>query len=150
MAETEELKSVKKAREDVAKTTEFLETLKTIGIEVPKTLIKSLNVLKKALDTGTDIADAAGETSDALKKYEKDLEKACRKMKDDETMACERETLRKWQRNRVRFVLSIEEKSSVVSKSIQKTVARYTPKLICERFAYCAKEAEKAGQNKTR
>jgi conjugal transfer/entry exclusion protein len=148
MPETDEQKAFKKTQEDVRKAREMLKTLEKLGVEVPKELTKKLNTLQKALDAAEDVADAATEASEALNEYQQTLVDACKKMGDEDAMVCEARVARQWQAHAVKFTLDIEDKSSVVAKSIQKTVARYTPKVICKNFDYCAKEAEKAEKKK--
>lgn len=148
MPETDEEKLFKKTQEDVRSAREMLRTLEKMGIDVPKTLIKKLDHLQKALDTAEDVADAATEASEALDEYQETLINACKKMGSEDGMVCEAKIERQWQAHAVKFTLSIKDKSSVFSKSVQKTVARYTPKAICKSFEYCAEEAKKAERKK--
>lgn len=150
MPETDEEQLFKKTQEDVRKAREMLKTLEKMGLDVPKALIKKLDTLQKALDAAEDVADAAGEAKEALNEYQETMVDACKKMETDDGVVCEAKIARKWQSYGVKFTLDIKDKSSVVAKSIQKTVARYTPKLICSNFDYCAKEAEKAEKKKNK
>lgn len=146
MSQNDQEKTFKKTQEDVRKARKFLKTLEKVGVEIPRGILKKLDRLQVALDAGVDVADAAKEASVALGEYEASLMTACKKMGEDDALICEAKVARKWQALNVRFVLAIEESSSVVSKAIRKTVVRYTPKAICARFDYCSQESKKAGK----
>ena len=143
MAEGMTKEDLTKTQDEIKKAREMLKTLEKLGLEVPKELMKKLDWLQKALDAAEDVADAATEASEALREYEATLNDACKKMGAEDAAVCEAKIMRGWQARGVKFTLDIEEKSSVVAKSIQKTVARYTPKMICKQFDYCASEAKK-------
>ena len=148
MPETEEQKVFKKTQDDVRTAREMLKKLEKLGVDVPKELLKKLNMLQKALDAAEDVADAATEASKALNEYQQTLTDACKKMGEEDAMVCEAKIFSQWQKQNVSFTLDIKEKSSVVAKFIQKTVARYSPKIICSNFDYCASEAKKAEAKK--
>ena len=138
-----DIKKIQKQVKDVRK---FISDIEKMGGDVPPMLAKSLKYLEVALNTGKDIGDAAKEASAALKRYEKDLMNACKKVDEEYQMVCEAKIARQWQARSVKFTLDYRNKNSVTAKAIKKTVQRYTPKLICKHWDYCAKTEKKAAK----
>ncbi|SFU14098.1 hypothetical protein [Sedimentitalea nanhaiensis] len=139
-------KDKKKIKVQLKDINKFIGDIEKMGGEVPKTLKKSLKHLETAINTGKDIAKAAEEASKDLKAYENDLMAACKTVDKEMEMVCEAKIARKWQARSVKWTLDPKNEKSVVSKAIKKTVQRYTPKVICKHWDYCAKQ-EKAAAN---
>jgi hypothetical protein len=85
---------VHKLQTDVKNLKSFIEDIEHIGGNVDL-LKKSVQALEIAINTGTDIGDAAQETSQILKKYTDDLYGVC--PKDDDEYVCLASIDRKWQ-----------------------------------------------------
>ncbi|MGB8622654.1 MAG: hypothetical protein WCD16_07535 [Paracoccaceae bacterium] len=136
-------KDIKKMQKELKQVQSFFKQIEKMGGEIPKPLKKSVNRLKIAIDTGKDIGDAANEAGKALKEYEKNLKTACKTVDREMRGVCEARIDRKWMARNVTFTLSYKNPDSVTSRSIKKTVQRYTPALICKHWDYCAKKDKK-------
>jgi hypothetical protein len=132
-------KDLKKASEELKEIRDLIDDLEKVGIEAPKSLTKSLGALQKAIDTAQDVGEAYDEASDALRDYERGLNEICKTVDDDMQAVCEAQVARKYQARAVNYTLDPKNKDSVTSKSIQKTIQRYTPSLVCKHWDYCAK-----------
>jgi hypothetical protein len=132
-------KDLKKASQEVKEIREFIDDLEKVGIEAPKTLTKSLGALQKAIDTAEDVGDAFDEASDALRNYERGLDEICKTVDEDMQGVCEAQVARKYQARGVNYVLDPDNKDSVSSKFLLKTIQRYTPGTVCKHWDYCAK-----------
>jgi len=95
-------------------------------------LKRALKRLEIAVDTGSDIAAAAKQTSRELKRYTDDLVLAC-----GDDIACELNVVRKWQARNVKWTLSLNLNNTVVNNSIRNTLRRYLPEMICKRLNAC-------------
>ena len=132
-------KDLKKATDELKEIRDLIDDLEKVGIEAPKTLTKSLGLLQKALDTAEDVGEAFDEASDALRNYERGLYEICKTVDEDMQGVCEAQVARKYQVRAIHYVLDPKNEDSVSSKSLQKTIQRYTPSLICKHWDYCAK-----------
>src|SRR5438552_12194440 len=90
---------------EIKKVKQFIKMIEDLGGEVPKPLKTALNRLEAAIKTGKLIAEAADEASEALKRYETDLNNACKTVDKEMEAVCEAEVARKWQARSVKFTL---------------------------------------------
>lgn len=132
-------KDVEKASKQLKLTNKFLGALVKLGADIPSPLTKTLSALEKALSAGAAVGDAATKASDELEKYNKNLEASCKNIDDDQQTICEAGKVGKYQLGNVSFTLDPKNKNSVLSKSIDKLIKAYTPKLICKEWDRCAK-----------
>ncbi len=130
-------KEIKKLQDNIKKTKKLIETVEKAGGKMPK-LKKAVKHLEIAINTGTDIAKAADEASRELKIHTDDLHKAC-----GDDFVCKAKIDRKWQARAVKWTLDPSKDNSVLTKTMNKTMARYAPKAICKLFDGCAKELKK-------
>ena len=126
------LKQLKQVRD-------FIDALEKIGVETPLPLVIALKNLERALKEGKLVAEAAGEASDELKKYERDLNDACKRLDDEMQGVCEAQVARQWQWRGVNFTLDYKKPESVTSKVITKHIQKLTPSVICKHWDRCAK-----------
>ena len=136
-------KDIKRLKKELKQIQDFIKDIESMGGEVPKALKKALKHLEVAINTGSDLGKAASEASAALKAYEKDLYTACKTVDREMQAVCEAKVARKWQVRSVQFTLDYKKPDSVTAKFIKKTVQRYTPKVICKHWDYCAKKDKK-------
>ena len=133
-------KDLKKINEEIKEIRELIDDLAKLGIEAPTPLTKALKALQNALNTAEDVSDAVEEASDALRDYERGLYEVCKTVDDDMQAVCEAGVARKYQARAINYTLDPKNKDSVTSKTIQKTVQRYAPDVICKHWDYCAKQ----------
>jgi len=138
-ASTVSKKDVDQMLKDIKKVKDFVKMIKEMGGKVPDPLVTALNRLEMAIKAGKAIAEAADEAQEALQKYTDDLNNACKKVDQEMQAVCEAKVAREWQWRAVNFTLSYKNPDSVTSKTIRKAVQWLTPKAICKRWAYCAK-----------
>lgn len=136
-------KDKSKINDQLREVRKMLKELEDAGLEVPRSLTKTLKALQVALDTGEDLGEAFEEASAELAKLEKDLSAACRNVDEAVQMVCEAKVARQWQARGVKFTLDYKSPDSVSAKFIKKTIQRYTPSLICKHWDYCRKEVGK-------
>ncbi len=115
----------------------FLKELARIGVEVPRTVTRSLDALQIAINTGTDIGVAAKGASTAVRAYEEDLYAVCRGMEQEPDAACEARVWRQWQARSVNFTLGYRNQNSVTARAIRETLRRYLPARMCAKLDLC-------------
>lgn len=129
--------SDQEASEAVRALRRFLKELARVGVEVPRTVTRSLDALQIAINTGTDIGVAAKGASTAVRAYEQDLYAACRGMDQEPDVACEARVWRQWQSRSVNFTLGYRNQNSVAARAIRETLRRYMPARICAKLDMC-------------
>jgi hypothetical protein len=144
MAKDTELskKDIDQMLKEIKEVRQFIKAIEDMGGEVPKPLTTALNGLEKAIKAGKLVAEAADEASDALKKYEADLNNACKTVDQEMQAVCEAQVARQWQARSVKFTLDYKNPDSVTSKTIKKTIQAWTPSVICKHWDYCAKSGK--------
>jgi hypothetical protein len=144
MAKDTELskKDVDQLLKEIKDVKAFMKAIEDIGGEVPKPLKTAVNRLEMAIKAGKLVAEAADEASDALKKFEADLNSACKDVDQEMQAVCEAQVTRQWQARSVKFTLDYKNPDSVTSKTIKKTIQAWTPSAICKHWDYCAKSGK--------
>jgi hypothetical protein len=127
---------VKRASEQLHSLEDLLDRLEQLGAEIPSVLSSAVKSLRIAVDTGTDVADAATETSAALAQYSNKVDEDCG---DDAENAgvCVARHAHKWLAINEDYVLNWKNKESVVRKSVRATLQRYVPQRICHYLDLC-------------
>jgi hypothetical protein len=122
---------VEKLQDDIKKIKKLISEVEAIGGKMPG-LKAAVDRLEFAVNTGSDIASAAEETSVALKEYTNDLYKAC-----GDDFVCQAQVDRRWQARNVAWVLSWDKPDSTVRLFVRNTLRRYLPRQICQRLESC-------------
>src|SRR5262249_23759440 len=99
-----------KFKSDIANIRSFIRAIEALGGRMPA-LTKAVDRLEFAVNTGTDVAAAAAETSLALRQYTDDLDRACEEGPED-PFVCQAKVARTWQARNVQWVLSWEKRES--------------------------------------
>jgi translation initiation factor IF-2 len=127
---------VKRAREQLGALEELLNTLERLGAEIPAVLSRAVKSLRIAVDTGTDVADAATETSAALAQYSNKVDEDCADDAENASVCVARHA-HQWLAINEDYVLNWKNKESVVRKSVRATLQRYVPQRICHYLDLC-------------
>jgi hypothetical protein len=137
-------KDFKRVQGDIKTIQKLIDLLKKLGIGPPTYLVKKLNALETALAAAEDVGEVTDDAKQALDEYRQNILDACKATKGEDAEVCDAEVTRPWQNRGIKFEFDVKEESSVFSKSVQTTLARYAPKHVCKRWDYCAKEMKKA------
>lgn len=130
-------KEIKKLQESIKKTNDLMNAVEKLGGKIPK-LKKAMKVLEGAINSGIDVGKAADEANQELKKLTSDLQAAC-----GDDFACMAAVARQIQGDAIKWTLNLKNDSSVFTKSVNKTLARYLPAKLCKQLDGCAKELKK-------
>jgi hypothetical protein len=139
-------KSDQEASEAMRSLRRFLKEMENVGLQVPRAVMRALDALQLAINTGTDIGVAAKGASTAVRTYEQDLYAACRDMENEPDAACEASVGRRWQARSVNFTLGYRNQNSVAARTIRETLRRYLPAQACAKLDMCWREPSAPGK----
>jgi hypothetical protein len=135
---------LKEIQDDIKTIKKLIDLLKKVGIGPPTYLVKKLNALETALAAAEHAGEATDDVKQALDEHQHNILDACKATKGEDAEVCDAEVTRQWQNRGIKAEFDVNEESSIIAKSEQTTLARYTPKQVCKCWDCCAKEMKRA------
>jgi hypothetical protein len=123
---------------DVSKVKQYLKKLESAGAEPPKDLKAAIIKLESAAKSGKDVADAADEAHEELKKHTVNMKNDCKNIgkKHEENSRNGKEGL--FQGRGAKYTLDPDADGSEMSESLGDALKWLGPDAICKRWERCA------------